>query len=139
MLGNRESSNDYGVVNQLGYCGRWQFGAAALADLGYVRKGRKSRQLADPGCWTGKDGMNSRNKWLSSKEFQDTAMLLYTQGHYKALIRLGVLGPGSPKSDVVGYLAAAHLLGGWLSEQGGGLMPPLPDASAGQPWEDSGR
>lgn len=35
--------------------------------------------------------------------------------------------------------AAAHLLGGWLSEQGGGLLPPLPDASAGQPWEDSGR
>ncbi|MEH3053887.1 MAG: Holliday junction resolvase RuvX [Patulibacter minatonensis] len=35
--------------------------------------------------------------------------------------------------------AAAHLLDGWLSEQGGGLLPPLTDASADAPWEDHGR
>lgn len=35
--------------------------------------------------------------------------------------------------------AAAHLLDGWLGEQAGGPLPPLPDASDGPSWEDSAR
>jgi putative holliday junction resolvase len=35
--------------------------------------------------------------------------------------------------------AAAHLLDGWLSERAGGPLPPVPDASADRPWEDSAR
>ena len=35
--------------------------------------------------------------------------------------------------------AAAHLLDGWLSEQGGGPSAPLADTSPGPSWEDSER
>lgn len=34
-LGNRESSNNYGVVNKYGYMGKYQFGHATLKALGY--------------------------------------------------------------------------------------------------------
>ena len=37
-LGMRESSGDYKAVNQYGYLGKYQFGGAALIDLGYKIK-----------------------------------------------------------------------------------------------------
>ena len=33
-IGFKESSNRYGVVNSLGYLGRYQFGTARLSDFG---------------------------------------------------------------------------------------------------------
>src|SRR6185503_9176877 len=64
-LGAMESGNNYGAVNRLGYCGRWQFGAGALIDAGYVHAGTTNRSLLSPAAWTGKDGVTSRADWLS--------------------------------------------------------------------------
>jgi uncharacterized protein (TIGR02594 family) len=111
VLGNRESTNNYAAVNRLGYCGRWQFGALALADCGYVRKGTPQGQLANPAFWTGKDGIRSRKDWLLQHQVQINAMLAYTRAHYSQLKRLGVVDSTSAKSDLAGYLAAAHLVG----------------------------
>lgn len=111
-LGERESNNNYAVVNKLGFCGRWQFGATALIDVGYVKPGRtKNSSLTSSSSWTGKHGVSSRADWLSNKAAQNEAMLAYTQAHYKQLFKLGGLQSGSSLPRVVGLLAAAHLMG----------------------------
>ena len=111
VLGKRESTNNYSSVNSLGYCGRWQFGALALADFGYVRKGCPQGQLANSKFWTGKDGIHSRRDWLLNHQVQNNAMLAYTRAHYSQLKRLNVVNAASSKRDLAGYLAAAHLVG----------------------------
>jgi hypothetical protein len=110
-LGAMESGNNYGAVNRLGYCGRWQFGAGALIDAGYVRPGTTNRNLLSPAAWTGKDGVTSRADWLSRSDAQDAAMLTYTRGHYKSLLAQGELLPTSSPARIAGLLAAAHLMG----------------------------
>ncbi len=111
VLGKMESGNDYTNVNQFGYAGRWQFGAAALIDHGYVKSGTKGpgAPTADS-AWTGKDGITSRNKWRSSNSVQDAVMLAYTKAHYNLLLTKG-LKPTASKAHVAGLLAAAHLKG----------------------------
>ena len=110
-LGEMESGNNYSVVNRLGYCGRWQFGAGALVDTGYVRPGTTNRNLLSPAAWTGKDGVSSRADWLSRPDAQDAAMLAYTRAHYKSLLEHGELLPTSSPARIAGLLAAAHLMG----------------------------
>ena len=106
-----KSGNNYGAVNRLGYCGRWQFGAGALIDSGYVRAGTTNRNLLSPAAWTGKDGVTSRADWLSRGDAQDAAMLAYTRAHYKSLLEHGELLPTSSPARIAGLLAAAHLMG----------------------------
>ena len=91
VLGKRESSNNYAAVNRLGYSGRWQFGALALADGGYVRRGCSLGQLVNPRSWTGKDGIQSRADWCSSPQVQNKAMLEYTRRNYVQLKKLRVV------------------------------------------------
>lgn len=111
VLGRRESSNNYRSVNQFGYCGRWQFGAGALIDGGYVKRGARNRDLINNEFWTGLNGVSSREDWLSNTAAQDAAMLEYTKAHNSALIRRGGLQPNSSIARCAGLLAAAHLLG----------------------------
>jgi hypothetical protein len=111
VLGNRESGNDYGTINQFGFCGRWQFGAGALADCGYVRKGSRNSDLKSTGVWLGVEGVSSLTDWLSDHDAQDSAMLTYTKGHYNSLLKAGGLQPDSSLARCAGLLAAAHLLG----------------------------
>lgn len=112
-LGQRESSNNYRSVNTLGYMGRWQMGAGALIDSGYVRPGTSLKQLEWGGSnvWTGKDGINSGQDFLNSKDAQDKNMLAYTRRNYKGLIRLGVINANTHPAEVAGYLGASHIGG----------------------------
>lgn len=111
VLGKRESNNNYRVVNRLGFSGRWQFGAAALVDVGYVRTGCPQRKLGDPGFWSGKDNIFSRSHWLDNQPVQDAAMLDYTRMQHKRLVKMAVIKPGDGKPRIAGLLAAAHLVG----------------------------
>jgi hypothetical protein len=111
VLGKRESSNNYKSVNQLGYCGRWQFGALALSDGGYVRPHTPQSGLTAPGVWLGKDGVNSRDDWLNNENAQNSAMLVYTKAHYTTLLKLGGLRQDSSVPRCAGLLAASHLVG----------------------------
>lgn len=111
VLGQRESSNSYRSVNQLGYCGRWQFGAGALIDCGYVQAGTRNRDLTTAGVWLGLKGVSSLDNWLSNTAAQDSAMVVYTKAHFDALIRKGGLRSNSSTARCAGLLAAAHLLG----------------------------
>lgn len=111
VLGRRESDNNYRSVNQFGFCGRWQFGAGALIDSGYVRSGTRNSGLTSPGAWLGLNSVFSRDDWLSNTAAQDSAMLAYTKAHYNALIRRGGLRSNSSIARCAGLLAASHLLG----------------------------
>src|SRR5258707_2777904 len=87
VLGKRESDNNYSVVNQLGFSGRWQFGCGALIDGGYVKPGTTGGGApAAASAWTGKDGISSRADWLANKVVQNSAMVTYTQSHYTSLL-----------------------------------------------------
>ncbi len=110
-LGERESNNNYNVVNKLGFCGRWQFGAEALMDAGYVRGTRSPRKLGDANVWTGKDEIFSRDHWLKNQPVQDKAMLELTRRNYKQLVRMNVINQSDAKSRIAGFLAVSHLLG----------------------------
>ena len=111
VLGRRESDNNYRSVNQFGFCGRWQFGAGALIDGGYVKRGARNRDLTNDEFWTGLNGVSSREHWLSNTAAQDSAMLAYTKSHFNDLLRRGGLQSNSSIARCAGLLAASHLLG----------------------------
>lgn len=109
-LGQRESSNNYGAVNQLGYVGKYQFGAAALKDLGYTNTAKNS-ELDTDANWKGKFGCRSKTDFLQNYDAQEAAMDGYLRQNYQALLSRGVITAESSKADVAGYLSAAHLVG----------------------------
>ena len=112
VLGTRESGNVYEKVNKIGFCGRWQFGALALIDCGYVKRDRRrNSDLLRSDSWLGTNGVTSREGWLSGRATQNAAMLQYTRMHYKSLIKSGSLSAGSSLPRVAGLLAASHLMG----------------------------
>jgi hypothetical protein len=110
-IGNRESSNNYLIVNRSGYQGKYQFGAAALIDLGYVKAGTTNRDLANATVWTGKDGMTSNAAFLGSNTVQDSAMYQLLKVNYDRLLKSKKLTSNDPPEKVAGLLAAAHLVG----------------------------
>jgi Ca2+-binding RTX toxin-like protein len=69
----RESSGDYGVVNSFGYLGAYQFGEAALVDLGFVVRDGASFDNVFSAGFTGKLGVHSRADFLASAAAQDAA------------------------------------------------------------------
>lgn len=109
-LGLRESSGNYNVVNTLGFLGKYQFGAAALKDLGFVTTD-DNELLNDPKAWIGKIGIDSKEKFLESVEAQEATILAFTKKNYSTLLKAGVLTAESTKEEIAGYLMAAHLGG----------------------------
>lgn len=69
----RESSNDYSIVNGSGFLGAYQFGEAALIDLGYVKRDKAVYDNKINGGWTGKDGIDSTTEFLHTPAVQDEA------------------------------------------------------------------
>lgn len=126
QIGYSESagSGDYNAVNTLGYSGKYQMGALALIDQGYVKPGTSNSGLANPNNWTGKDGIDSRESFLANPAIQESAAYDYTARNYNALLSNGVITTTSSATDVAGALAVAHLLGSggatnWYQGQGG--------------------
>lgn len=120
-LGARESGNDYMAENTLGYLGKYQFGAAALVDVGLVnaesyrrwaRKGRPGGQkkfLDNPDNWNIEGGKES---FFKKPEIQEQAMLDLTERNYQYLVRKGAIQHNFTGTQrVYGLLAAAHLGG----------------------------
>ena len=114
----KESSNNYQVVNQLGYVGAYQMGAASLVDVGYVDRDAYNRApkgpgwqkefLADSKNWKTEGGLSG---YLNNPGLQDQAYDTLTNRNYRSLKRLGVVDDNSNPNEVSGYLATSHLLG----------------------------
>lgn len=117
ILGQRESNNSYDAENTLGFLGKYQFGAAALEDLGYIVPGTFARRLrnltivSNPQYWTGKDGISSKEAFKTAKAVQERAIIEYTNRNLRTLRRIGVIRQGDTKAIVSGLLMAAHLKG----------------------------
>lgn len=110
----KESSNNYSVENSLGYIGGYQMGAMALETLGYVKPGTSKKgnsALNDPSNWTGKNGAESKEVFLSNPELQDTAYDENVNSNYQQLVNNGTINGDSTPKEIAGYLAASHLLG----------------------------
>ncbi len=113
-LGERESNGNYGAVNTLGYLGKYQFGELALIDVGYYEPDGTAQNDWKPGFWTGKDGVRSKDDFLSDPAAQEGAIRAYMKlqwsylGDARAYEGQKVHGIKITES---GLLAAAHLLG----------------------------
>jgi hypothetical protein len=111
-IGARESGNNYKAVNSLGYSGKYQFGALALIDAGYVKKGTSNKNLADPNNWTGKNGIKSRDDWLNSSVIQEQEMYNLMTRNCKQMSKPGgAITSSSTHQEIAGNLTAAHLIG----------------------------
>ncbi len=110
-VGQRESGGDYKAVNTLGFLGKYQFGAAALEDMGLIKKGASkggNKVLNDSSNWTIEGGKES---FLNNAALQEQTMANYTKQNFRSLKRLGVVNEETPPEKIAGYLASAHLVG----------------------------
>jgi len=110
----RESSGDYSIRNKLGYVGGYQFGAMALEDLGYLKKGsskKGNKAMLDSNNWTGKDNINSLDNFYADESLQDDLFDKYTQRNFKQLKNKNKINEASTPEHIAGMLAASHLLG----------------------------
>lgn len=118
-----EGGGKVDVENKFGYIGKYQFGEAALADLGYY-KGDESnnRSLTDEfrydwsGEWTGKNGATSKDVFLNSEAVQDSAARDWVAFLCKGLKRYKLaqyIGEtiGGVEITESGIIAGAHLKG----------------------------
>jgi uncharacterized protein (DUF2345 family) len=113
-IGQRESGNKYDVVNTIGYSGKYQFGSLACQEAGYIILGSSgnNRTLNNPAAWTGKDGVNNKQDWLTNVgNCQEKAMIAYTNKNYIYLTNNGGIRSGDANDKKAGMLAGAHLLG----------------------------
>jgi hypothetical protein len=99
QTGYSESGGDYTVTNQLGYLGKYQMGAGALIDAGYVKPGTSQAGLSDPNNWTGKDGMSSSGDFLGNPAVQEQTMYNYTKSNYNSLVSKGIITSDTSAAD----------------------------------------
>jgi len=124
----RESSGNYSLVNTLGFMGAYQFGEAALIDLGFVYPDGDPYDNDFGGGWTGKLGIDSAAEFLTTPAAQDAAADEWFELVWSYA---GALGLDAYLGQTVGgvyitasaIIAGAHLLGAgavetWL-ESGG--------------------
>ena len=106
-----ESNFNYSAENNLGYIGKYQFGAQALIDQGYVKAGTKNSELSDPSKWTGKDGLTSKESFINAPSMQEKIMDDSLQKNYGYLKANHAIDANSSTEDVAGKLASSHLVG----------------------------
>jgi hypothetical protein len=115
QLGFRESSNNYSAVNQLGYSGKYQFGAAALVDRGYIKReaynAYRNDALSRPESWTGKDGIKNREDFLRNTQIQESVMFEQLTANYNTLVQTRAINASDEKTVIAGMMAVSHLLG----------------------------
>lgn len=130
-VGTESSGGNLSAHNAQGYSGRYQAGAAWLAEAGYVDKkkldhamkqdgyspsqewtwathGGMTKFLKDPSNW--KHGL-SLEQYMGSAELQDKAFKTNCDKTYKAAIDNHLLTDKSSPEEIAGYLKAAHIGG----------------------------
>lgn len=119
------------MMNWQGYAGRYQAGAAWLADAGLIRGGSaavsaamKRDGFSREWDWATSGGMRrflrndanwnnglSLQKYLASAEVQDGAFKTNSDQAYAQLVKEGLIRPGDAQGRIAGLLKARHLSG----------------------------
>lgn len=120
----RESTNNYKAVNRIGYIGGYQFGLAAMEDLGYVRAGSFARLgnqrfwkeeeqtgVVKQRIWTGKDGINELKDFLNNPGVQDQAVRRFWKMLFNRMRSGGMVSNNTPPEKLAGLLCVCHLKG----------------------------
>lgn len=124
-LGFKESSSipggvqNYDTENAFGFIGKYQFGEAALFDLGYYGIDKSDGNLFKNdwiGNWSGKNGINSKQDYLNSGSVQETVIydwhdVLWGRVKFLGLDKYEGQILNDHRITVSGMLAASHLLG----------------------------
>ena len=113
-VGFRESTNRYGLVNSIGFAGKYQFGSAALKEAGMLNSSASNRNssMDTPSNWTGQYGCNSKQDWLNNVgNCQEFAMITYTNTNRRYLLNNGGIRSNDTVEQIGGMLMGAHLLG----------------------------
>jgi len=140
QISKSESGGNYSAENQLGYIGKYQFGALALIDQGYIRSGTSNRGLSDPANWIGKNGLSSKQDYWGAQKVQEEIMDTNLLANYKTLMRLGTINASSTADDVAGKLSVSHLLGaGGCNKWAKGLGGSDANGTSGDTYYQRGR
>ncbi len=112
----RELSGNYSAVNQFGYLGAYQFGEAALVDLGIAVRDANPFNNIFSGGFTGKFGVDSRAEFLGNRAAQDLAAsewwtLLWNRVRHFDIEMYDQQTLNGVKLTKSGMIAASHLLG----------------------------
>ena len=111
-LRQRESGGNYQQGgNQFGFIGAYQFGAPALEDLGYLKKGASklgNAALEDTNNWNIPGG---KQAFLANKTLQDNAAATLADRNIATLERAGKIDTNSEPGHVAGLAAGAHGVG----------------------------
>lgn len=108
---------NYGVISPLGQLGKYQINSEQLTSTGYVRfltnlKGERvfpsNFRLARGDVWTGKNGINGVQKFISTPEVQEFAMLEITALNYQELVRQEIITEKTSSEEISGFLSIAH-------------------------------
>lgn len=153
VLGFRESSSipdgvqNYDAENRFGFIGKYQFGEAALFDLGYYAADNSDSNLFKNdwiGNWSGKNGIHSKQDYLSNglvQEIiiQDWQAVLWSRIQFLELDKYeGQVLNGQPIT-LSGMLATAHLIGaGSRSSDTAGLKGYLLSGATFSPGDGNG-
>lgn len=129
-LGQKESGGDYRMYADKGhgaYLGKYQFGEAAMQDLGYYY-GDGANDQRWHGMWSGKDGIWSKEDFLNRPDIQEKAIRGYQDRLWAFIVshnlddyvgRTYITESGQEATlTKSGILAGAHLVGPGRYEDG---------------------
>lgn len=152
-LGFKESSSipggvqNYDIENRFGFIGKYQFGEAALFDLGYYGLDSSDSNLFNNdwvGNWSGKDGISSKQDYLNNGVVQETMVrdwhsLLWNRVQFLELEKYAGQTLNDQEITLSGMLAASHLIGaGSQSSDVAGLKGYLLSGAVFSPEDGNG-
>ena len=153
MLGFKESSSipggvqHYDTQNRYGYIGKYQFGEAALFDLGYYSLDNSDSNLFRNdwvGNWSGKNGITSKQDFLQNGAVQEIIVrdwheMLWERIKYLELDKYDGQVLNDNLITLSGMLAASHLIGtGSRSSEVAGLKGYLLSGAVFSPADGNG-
>lgn len=111
-LALRESGYNYQAKNSFGFLGKYQMGALALIDAGFVNAGfRQNSSLNNPDAWKKSSGATNMEDFLNTPLLQELAFVAFTKKSYQYCTNAGAIVSSDDARTQLGVLTAAHLLG----------------------------
>ncbi len=115
QIGYAESGLDYAAKDEtLGRIGRYKINGNLLRDYGYIKSDYLSKYgtaaIFRTDSWTGKNGINSPDDFISGKGIQDSLMETIINDYYKALVKNQGIKIQDDVCTVAGMISVAYFL-----------------------------